>query len=450
MLTKLALKNLRYYAQHYLIYLITICFLSWAYYTFISFSQGDYMQVLQQKEAYQYCFKIGYWMLLFFTAIFVWFSTDFFFQKRKQEFGMYRLMGIKRNTIGYLLVTESVIMGMLAVIGGIAAGILTAAPIQKLVAWILNEDGKISVFLSPGAIGKMLLLFFLVFAVFSFLNYLSVRNSQLVDLFHAKETSEKPLKISMKRFFPSFLLLCIGFILIFQVPRTLSLALLPIGLGCVIAGTYFSFTTGIGYLATKLRGSNRCAVNIAWRIHITGVIHNVRRHTGSWASIALLIAASISALIMAFTSYESTIDMVKEFGDEMTIVVNMTKVLIIVIMITGAALLAATGSILYFRLLSEMEENKHNYYILYCIGATRKELRSVIRKQSQTMFLLPFATGVCYSLLFSFFLYKAGMFTSIVPTLCSIAAYTLIYLVYYLLAAKQGYRLLSEAHTRTE
>lgn len=450
MLTKLAVKNIKYYAQHYLIYLITISFLSWAYYTFISFSQGGYMQILQEELSYQYVFKIGYWMLLFFTAIFVWYSTDFFFQKRKQEFGMYRLMGIRRNTIGYLLIIETVMMGMLAALGGIAAGILTSVPIQKLVSWILQEEGNISIFLSPASISKMLLQFLLVFAAFSFLNYLSVRNSQLVELFHAKDTSEKPLKTSIVRFLPGFLVLCTGFILIFQMPRTLDPALLPIGLGFVIGGTYLAFTTGAGYLFTLLRKSNICASRITWRFHITSVLHSVRRNTGSWASIALLIAASISALIMAFTSYESTQEMIKEFGEEISMVVDINKVLIIVIMVTGAALLASTGSILYFRILSEMEENKQNYYILYCIGATKKELRSIIRKQSQTMFLVPFAAGVSYSLLFSLFLHAANMFTSIAPTLLSIAVYTLIYLVYYLLAARQGFKLLSEAHKRTD
>lgn len=446
MLAKLAVKNIRYYAGNYIVYLITVCLLSWTYYTFASFAGGGYMQLFQLSKVYSSCFSIGAWTLLIFTAIFIWFSTDFFFQQRKQEFGMYILMGIKKNKVCALICIETIILGMMSAAGGIIAGIFTASPVQKLLGMILNEKSgdAISAALPASDIVSMILKFFCVFALFSLLNSLSIRRSELIDLFHAKDLQEQPLKTSALRTAPAVILLLAGYVMIFQVKDSVNIYLLPAGLACVTSGTILLFMSGMGYFAGLLRQSRHCASNIASRVNITGMLHSVRRNSGAWATIALLAGASISIFILAYGLYQPLKAAAEESGDYGTEMLNMTKVLIIVLLLIGIALLASTGSLLYFRALSEMHDNRKNYRVLFCIGAGKHNLKQIVRKGSLTMFLLPFAAGVFHSLVFSLYIHQRNLLHSFIPILISVAVYTAIYMMYYLLSIRQGYRLLSE------
>ncbi len=451
MLAKLAIKNIRYYAGNYIVYLITVCFLSWAYYTFISLSNGSYMQILQMNKVYRSCFGIGAWTLLIFTAIFIWFSTDFFFQQRKQEFGMYIMLGIKKNKVSALLCIETVILGMISTTVGIIAGVVTASPVQKLLALILNEnaDGTISAMLPASELAFMFLKFFCVFALFSALNCVSIRRSELIDLFHAKYLQEQPLKTSMPRTAPGIVLLLAGYVMIFQVKDGSNVHLLPIGLGCVTLGTVILFMLGTGHFAGIIRKSRHCASNISSRVNITAMLHCVRRNTGAWATIALLIGTSVSTFILAYGMYQPMKTAADELGSDGAEILNMTKVLIIVLLLVGIALLASTGSILYFRALSEMQDNRKNYRVLFCIGAGKQDLKQTIRKQSLTMFLLPFGAGILHSLVFSLYIQQRNLLHSFIPVIASIAVYAVIYMLYYIISIKQGYRLAGEACRQT-
>lgn len=48
----------------------------------------------------------------------------------------------------------------------------------------------------------------------------------------------------------------------------------------------------------------------------------------------------------------------------------------------GLVFLAATGSIIYFKQLTEANEAKDNYEILRKLGVSKKDIRNSIRKQT--------------------------------------------------------------------
>lgn len=103
----------------------------------------------------------------------------------------------------------------------------------------------------------------------------------------------------------------------------------------------------------------------------------------------------------------------------------------------GLVFLAATGSILYFKQLTEANEAKGNYEILRKIGVSKKDIRKTINKQSLFVFVLPLIVGILHG---SIILYFITNFISdliganiIVPILTAMGAFVIIYLGYYVL-----------------
>jgi putative ABC transport system permease protein len=106
----------------------------------------------------------------------------------------------------------------------------------------------------------------------------------------------------------------------------------------------------------------------------------------------------------------------------------------------GLIFLVAMGSILYFKQLSEAHEDIDRYVILRKIGLGKKEIRSLIFKQTLFVFALPLIIGIAHSLViiaaFSAMLGSLIGFDLTIPILYSMAVYFIIYLGFYLLTVK--------------
>lgn len=103
----------------------------------------------------------------------------------------------------------------------------------------------------------------------------------------------------------------------------------------------------------------------------------------------------------------------------------------------GLVFLAATGSIIYFKQLTEANEAKHNYEILRKIGVSKKDLRKSIAKQTLFVFGLPLIVGILHGSSILYFmsnfmsnLIGANMF---VPMFTALLAFIVIYAIYYVM-----------------
>ncbi len=110
----------------------------------------------------------------------------------------------------------------------------------------------------------------------------------------------------------------------------------------------------------------------------------------------------------------------------------------------GLVFLICTGSIIFFKQLSEATTDKGNYAILGKIGVTKGEVKSSIAKQLLIVFLLPLLVGLTHSA-FALKLLAQILNTNLVaPVLISYAVYSVIYLLYYILTVKSYYGIIME------
>ncbi|SKC86468.1 FtsX-like permease family protein [Maledivibacter halophilus] len=99
----------------------------------------------------------------------------------------------------------------------------------------------------------------------------------------------------------------------------------------------------------------------------------------------------------------------------------------------GLVFLLSTGSIIFFKQLSEASDDKGRYKILRNIGVSKKEIKISIAKQMFFVFLLPLAVGIMHSLVATALLNKILNVNLAIPLSLSMGAYTIIYMVYYIL-----------------
>ncbi|WP_169910765.1 FtsX-like permease family protein [Evansella clarkii] len=122
------------------------------------------------------------------------------------------------------------------------------------------------------------------------------------------------------------------------------------------------------------------------------------------------------------------------FADQMRSALEMTGMFIFIAGFLGVVFLAATGSILYFKQMTEVEDEKGSYRTLRQLGFTVEEMLGGISRKQLLFFTLPLAIG----LLHSYFAVQSVSFlfrTSIVvPVAICLIVYSLIYAFFYLLS----------------
>ena len=99
--------------------------------------------------------------------------------------------------------------------------------------------------------------------------------------------------------------------------------------------------------------------------------------------------------------------------------------------------------LLFFKQLSEANDDKGRYKILRNIGVTNKEIKNSISKQIFVVFALPLVIGIMHSLVASTLLSRFLRINLTLPIIITISAYTLIYMIYYFLTVNSYHKIVT-------
>ena len=110
----------------------------------------------------------------------------------------------------------------------------------------------------------------------------------------------------------------------------------------------------------------------------------------------------------------------------------------------GLVFIVSTGSIIYFKQLTEATEDKDRYTILKKIGMSNLEIKSSIKKQVSIIFATPLIIGICHSLAaFGLISVIFGGAHIITPIVVTVGSYLVIYMAYYFLTVSSYNRVVN-------
>ncbi|MBW8351910.1 ABC transporter permease [Bacillus sp. IITD106] len=110
----------------------------------------------------------------------------------------------------------------------------------------------------------------------------------------------------------------------------------------------------------------------------------------------------------------------------------------------GLVFLAATGSIIYFKQLTEANSDKERYVILHKIGVNKQEVRKSVAKQVFFIFALPLVAGIAHSAVALTALSRLLQTNLVIPVFICIGIYILIYVIYYFLTVRSYYKIVTK------
>ncbi|WP_413375919.1 FtsX-like permease family protein [Alkalihalobacillus sp. 1P02AB] len=106
----------------------------------------------------------------------------------------------------------------------------------------------------------------------------------------------------------------------------------------------------------------------------------------------------------------------------------------------GLVFLVATGSIIFFKMMTEAEEDKAKYTVLHKIGVSRLEMKRTVRHQVGMVFTAPLVLALIHAGVALTAFSNLLAMNLLVPIAIWMLAYTMIYALYYVITVRSFYK----------
>lgn len=197
MLTKLAFKNAGKSVRDYAVYFFTLVLGVSIFYMFNSiYAQKDIMVVTESLNDTMIALCQLLSIISVFVAVVLGFlivyANNFFIKRRKKELGIYMTLGMEKSKISTVLVLETLVMAIAALLLGLVVGVFGSQFMSVFTASIFEADmtGFRFVF-SLDALMKSVLYFAIIFVVVILFNIAAINRYKLIDLIYGGRKNEE-------------------------------------------------------------------------------------------------------------------------------------------------------------------------------------------------------------------------------------------------------------------
>ncbi|KPI54391.1 ABC transporter permease [Clostridioides difficile] len=124
--------------------------------------------------------------------------------------------------------------------------------------------------------------------------------------------------------------------------------------------------------------------------------------------------------------------------------IKLSGLMLFIGMFLSVVFLLCTGSIILFKQLSNIYDDKNRYIMLTKLGANNRDIEKIISKQLKVVFLLPLVVGTIHNLFAMSIVQKFIPRSLLTPIIITLVIYYIGYFVYYFLTLKYAQNMIME------
>ena len=194
---KLSLKNVKRSIKDYAIYFFTLIIGVSIFYMFNSMgSQAIMLELTETKHNMLKMMNNTLGMISIFVAFVLAFliiyASRFLMKRRKKEFGIYMLLGMKKGKISKIILMETLFVGLISLIVGLGVGIGLSQLMSVFVANMFEANmTKFAFTFSQEALIKTITYFAIIYLLVMIFNVIQVNRCKLIDLINSNKKTEK-------------------------------------------------------------------------------------------------------------------------------------------------------------------------------------------------------------------------------------------------------------------
>lgn len=299
---KLAFDGIRKNKKMYLPYILTSIGMVMMYYIilFLQFSQNIRDAVRSSTAAD--ILGLGSWVIAIFACIFLFYTNSFLIKRRKKEFGLYNILGMDKHNLSKVLFWETLIIAVISLVIGLAAGIAFSKLAELIFLRILKCDVTFNLSICPQGLGLCAAVFAVIYILLFFNSLRQVQFSSAISLVKSEQTGEKPPKGNWVLGILGVLLLAGAYYLALGIKEPLQAMLLFfVAVVMVIIGTYLIMIAGSVLFCRLLQKNKKYYYKSNHFVSVSSMVYRMKRNGAGLASICIL-ATMVLVMISSTTS----------------------------------------------------------------------------------------------------------------------------------------------------
>ncbi|WP_313637163.1 ABC transporter permease [Paenibacillus sp.] len=297
-----AIKNVQRNYKAYLAYFLSSTFSILVFFLFAvnlfhpmigeSFTSGTVHLVLSAGEV----------AISIFSLLFILYSVGTFLKMRLAEFGLLTILGATRKQLNRLISLENIIIGLAAMVTGIATGLFLSKYFLMFASVIL-EVPELKFYMPVKAILVTITCFLIIFILISKLAPFVVRSKEIIELLKGNRKPKEPPKASIWLSIAGLILIAAGYIIV-VLQMTFPFHLGVIGT-LVSAGTYLFYSQLSVFTLMRLTSLPTLffrKTNLLW---ISDLVYRMKDNARLLFVVTITCTVSFTTMAASFAVYQT-------------------------------------------------------------------------------------------------------------------------------------------------
>ncbi|MDO4487639.1 MAG: ABC transporter permease [Eubacteriales bacterium] len=284
----------------YLPYILTCIGMVMMYYIILFLQLDPMISAVPFGGNAQLCLFLGGWIIAVFSCLFLFYTNSFLIRRRKQEFGLYNILGMGKKHVCRVLFYESLIVAVISIVSGLVVGTVFSKLAELGMIYILEQPVDFTFKLSIQAVGQTILVFIAIFILLYLNNIRQIYSQTTLSLLGSEKAGEKPPKANWIPGLAGAVILGWAYFIAVTIENPVAaLVNFFFAVILVIIGTYLLMISGSVLFCRILQKNKNYYYKKNHFISVSSMAYRMKRNGAGLASICIL---STMVLVMISSS----------------------------------------------------------------------------------------------------------------------------------------------------
>ena len=308
---KLAISGIKGNKKTYLPYILASVGVIAMYYIIAYLAGSSFIASFTGGKQIQIYLGMGVNILEVFSVIFLFYTHSFLIRRRKQEFGLYNILGLSRRDIAIVMFVETTGIALLTIGIGLLSGILLSKIAELALMALIEAPQNYGINLSLNAIMDTIVLFLSINAIVYCKTLFDIHRTKTVNLLHSDSYGEKAPKANWLIAIIGLVILIVAYAIALNIKDPiLAITLFFFAVVLVIIATYLLFTAGSVTLCRLLQKNKKYYYKTNHFVSVSSMAFRMKRNGAGLATICILstmVLVTITFTTCMYTGLENGI-----------------------------------------------------------------------------------------------------------------------------------------------
>ena len=325
---KLAWEGIRKNKRLYVPYIAMGALMVMMFYLLRFLQDSPVIGNMRGTETLSTVLPLGYAVIAIFSVIFLFYTNSFLIRQRYQEFGLYNILGMNKQNVCMIMAWESIFVGGLAIVTGLAAGILLSKGAELVLFNLVHMDISFDLRISAVSVFYTITGYIIIYLMLLLNSVIKVWFAKPLDLLKSNRVGEKMPKRTWVYAAVGMVLLGAAYYLAVSIKEPLTaLMYFFLAVIMVIIGTYALFMAGSVVLCRILQKNKRYYYQPNHFISVSSMMYRMKRNGAGLASICILLTMVLVMLSSTTSLYFGIEDsLVGRYPHSVNVVVGFSDV----------------------------------------------------------------------------------------------------------------------------